>query len=149
MTRFRWTAVASAAGLAVAGLLAIPSGAAPAPTARATYIVKLSSPTALMPVTSVVTALGGRVGHRYSHVFAGFSLSLPVTALHALRALPGVASVSVNSAVHAERTSRNLPAWGIDRIDQRALPLNDTLTTRATGKGVTVYVIDSVLMPAA
>ncbi len=35
------------------------------------------------------------------------------------------------------------PSWGLDRIDQRSLPLNHRYTYRATGRGVTAYVIDS------
>jgi subtilisin family serine protease len=35
------------------------------------------------------------------------------------------------------------PAWGIDRVDQRAAALNDTYNYRLDGSGVTVYVFDS------
>jgi subtilisin family serine protease len=35
------------------------------------------------------------------------------------------------------------PPYGLDRIDQRALPLNSTYTYGATGSGVTAYVVDT------
>ncbi len=35
------------------------------------------------------------------------------------------------------------PPWGLDRIDQRSLPLDSTFTPAGTGSGVTVYVIDT------
>jgi subtilisin family serine protease len=35
------------------------------------------------------------------------------------------------------------PPWGLDRIDQRSLPLNSTFTPAGNGSGVTVYVIDT------
>ncbi|MEY4068921.1 MAG: hypothetical protein RLZZ332_1257, partial [Actinomycetota bacterium] len=34
-------------------------------------------------------------------------------------------------------------SWGLDRIDQRALPLNNRYTRTQSGAGVTVYVIDT------
>ena len=35
------------------------------------------------------------------------------------------------------------PPWGLDRIDQRSLPLNSTFSPAGNGSGVTVYVIDT------
>jgi subtilisin family serine protease len=37
--------------------------------------------------------------------------------------------------------------WGLDRIDQRALPLSGTFDPVTDGKGVTVYVVDSGITP--
>jgi subtilisin family serine protease len=41
------------------------------------------------------------------------------------------------------QTQSPTPSWGIDRIDQRALPLDTNYTYNATGLGVDVYVVDS------
>ncbi len=43
-----------------------------------------------------------------------------------------------------DRTQRNPPSWGLDRVDQRALPLDLGYTSPGSaGDGVTVYVIDT------
>ncbi len=40
----------------------------------------------------------------------------------------------------------NPPSWGLDRIDQRALPLNSRYTYSGTGAGVTAYIIDTGIL---
>jgi subtilisin family serine protease len=133
----RSRALVGAAALAVGVGLAVPADAT---TPTATYIV---TTTAGSPAQALVTALGGRVGFVYTHALNGFSVTMPVPALSALRLLPGVLAVEPNQVFHLATTQVNPPSYGLDRIDQRALPLSHSYSYTATGTGVTAYVIDT------
>ncbi|MFE3720619.1 S8 family peptidase [Streptomyces cyaneofuscatus] len=110
------------------------------------YIVTLEPE--LSPDT-VLEEFGLRPLFTYGNVLHGFAVTLTATELEAVRAVPGVLAVEENAevAVEAPRAGGlfRAPAatWGTDRIDQRALPLDDTFTTTATGDGVKVYVVDT------
>lgn len=94
----------------------------------------------------------------YTKVFSGFASTFDATQLDAVRRTPGVASVEQNATVTAEdlhgataggtpsghRTARAAAAsWGLDRIDQRNLPLDDQFSTIGEGQGGTAYVLDT------
>lgn len=115
-----------------------------ASVATSTYVVTLAPNASTPAVLSLTRALGGKVGFVYSHALHGFSVTLPVPALTALRLLPGVAAVQPNQIVRATATIQpNPPSYGLDRIDQRQLPLSHSYRYTATGAGVTAFVIDT------
>lgn len=43
----------------------------------------------------------------------------------------------------AQLTSQSNPGWGLDRIDQRALPLDNRFSHVSRGVGVPIYIVDS------
>lgn len=132
------------AGTALAGTaLALPSQAATPAPALSSYIVTLSPSVAPAAVAALTRPLGGHVGFIYTHALNGFSVRLPTVAATALRLLPGVRAVEPDRVLHADSTQLNPPSYGLDRIDQRALPLSKSYASTSTGAGVTAYVIDT------
>jgi subtilisin family serine protease len=75
-------------------------------------------------------------------VLDGFSARLNDKALAALRKNPNVAYIEADKPVQLAAT-QSPATWGLDRIDQRDLPLNNAYTYNATGAGVTAYIIDT------
>jgi aqualysin 1 len=109
------------------------------------YIVvfdKEVSATAAREARVDVRELDAKILHRYDDVLDGFSARLSDRAVGALRKNPDVAYIEADSRVTASDT-QSPATWGLDRIDQRNLPLSNSYTYNATGTGVTAYIIDT------
>jgi subtilisin family serine protease len=92
---------------------------------------------------SLVGAHGGKLHFTYRHALRGFAATLPPAALEAIRRNPNVDYVQPDGIARVVGTVQWGATWGLDRIDQRELPLNSTYTYTPTGAGVNVYVIDT------
>lgn len=82
------------------------------------------------------------VSNIYSHALKGYAAKIPAGRLQALQRDPRVAYVEPDG-IATTVTTQSSPTWGLDRIDQRSLPLNGTFTYNATGLGVKSYIIDT------
>jgi subtilisin family serine protease len=107
------------------------------------YIVVLKPGASPGKVASSRGATAQRVFHT---ALNGFAAKLTDAQVAKLRATKNVAYVEQDRVVTADATQSmdaNGDPWGLDRIDQRALPLSRTYTYNSSGAGVTAYVIDT------
>lgn len=80
--------------------------------------------------------------HRYKHTIKGFAATLSAAVVDALRNDPRVAYVEQDQEMHAVTTQSSPPSWGLDRSDQRPLPLDNSYSYTTDGTGVDAYIID-------
>ena len=114
------------------------------------YIVVFKEDVASANVASLTAELyelyGGKIKHIYEHALRGFAVELPESLAIALSKDPRIDHVTQDVEISGSITQFN-PTWNLDRIDQRALPLDGAYTYNNTGAGVNVYVIDSGIRP--
>ncbi|GAA4660991.1 hypothetical protein GCM10023347_10570 [Streptomyces chumphonensis] len=155
---------AAVAAAAIGTGLAFPAGAAPAEATvvgagsasavEGSYIVTMKESAVSVSAgegeagEDVITEHGGTVEDTFDAALNGYAAaSLTEREARRLAADPAVEKVYVNQrhTVSAEQTDP--PNWGLDRIDQQALPLDQSYTYPDDGgQGVTAYVIDTGVM---
>ncbi|MFI1651643.1 S8 family peptidase [Streptomyces avidinii] len=111
------------------------------------YIVTLDKAT---NATRFAATVGVKPKFKYSAAFNGFAASLTAEQLKVARTTPGVLRVEQDAQVSAPpmpaagaQTKAPANSWGLDRIDQRFLPLDNNFSAHGSGQGVTAYIVDS------
>ena len=123
--------------------VALPASIAAVPSAPAeSYVVEFTSARGRRQTAADESLRGTAVGAEWADAINGFAAKLSPSDVQRLRDDPEVLRVERDQPV-AATTAQTNPPWGLDRIDQRSRPLNNTYSYSSTGAGVTAYVIDT------
>ncbi|WP_282694136.1 S8 family peptidase [Streptomyces sp. CC208A] len=156
--RISTVAATAVAALALGSFAALPATAAPAAaegvienagaegTVPGSYIVTLHESTQAETARgrAVASKFGAKIERTYTSALNGYAVELSEAQAKKLAADPAVKSVVQNRVFHVDGTQPSPPSWGLDRIDQKALPLNQSYTyPDSAGQGVTAYIIDT------
>jgi aqualysin 1 len=109
------------------------------------YIVVFKAGTPAADVSAAAEharGLGGQVDFVYESALTGFAGNLPEQALNGLSHNPNIEFIEADQVITID-TTQSPATWGLDRIDQRNLPLSNSYTYNFTGAGVTAYIIDT------
>jgi subtilisin family serine protease len=90
----------------------------------------------------IVRNARGRKNHVYKNALKGFSAELSEKEALKIAARDDVKYVEEDGLVSID-TTQSPVTWGLDRIDQRSLPLSNSYTYTANGSGVKAYIIDT------
>jgi subtilisin family serine protease len=107
------------------------------------YIVQFTRGLQASAVADQLAGLyGARVLHTYQHALTGAAFAMTEAQATALSRHPHVTRVEQDSLFFINVT-QSPATWGIDRVDQRNLPLSNSYTYDFTGAGVRAFIIDT------
>ena len=87
-------------------------------------------------------AYGGEVKETYSSALRGFVVEMSAEQAQVMNLDPSVKTIEEDSVISVSNNQTNAP-WHLDRVDQRALPMNSAYNYTTSGAGVHIYIIDT------
>ncbi|CCH33401.1 S8 family serine peptidase [Actinosynnema sp. NPDC047251] len=102
----------------------------------------VGAPQAPAKAGDLAAKYGGKVKLTYTAALRGFSVSMSEAQARKLAADPAVDYVEQDGIAKATGVQDN-PTWGLDRVDQKNLPLDKKYNYANTASNVTAYVVDT------
>jgi len=133
--------------LALIGLLAHTTHATS--PAQVTYLIKFNTPVTdrLLNSINFNQQFQGKIKFIYQHAFQGIAVQIPQNVeqefVRILKLNPTVSLIEKDQVFKSNATTQTNATWGLDRSDQRNLPLNSTYNADGNAQGVPVYVVDT------
>ena len=106
------------------------------------YIIKVE-PGYRAAVESAFALMGGRITDRVSNIFKGIVVELPSVPILTRSTSRRIQFIQEDIPIRLLQTTQSGATWGLDRLDQRALPLSSTFTYKSAGQGTTIYIVDT------
>ncbi len=136
-------ALASALSVVFVALFVSPATAQSASEDRYVVVLRDTAPPASAVAAEHSRRFGARPRFVYEHALKGYAATIRSDQLGALRSDPTVAYVARDELARKTQTDSPTASWGLDRIDQRGLPLSSSFTYATYAESVTVYILDS------
>ncbi|MFD7574861.1 S8 family peptidase [Streptomyces sp. NPDC059810] len=111
------------------------------------YIVTFKGSVTSADVPASARALAkrhaGSLRYTYTAALRGFAVRMSESQAQELAAEPSVARVEADGVAYAVDTQPSPPSWGLDRVDQRSLPVDKSYTYGTTASNVNAYIVDT------
>lgn len=153
LKRRRSARILSGVGLATAAIVGIVAVSLPAEAQEGvvrlagspdsiqdSYIVVLKDKARTLTASALTSRYGGRTEQTFDAAMNGYVATMSDREARRLAADRSVAYVQANQRV---KISQAPPSYGLDRLDQRDLPLDDDFTVDSLAENVTAFVIDT------
>ncbi|MHA7276142.1 S8 family serine peptidase [Arthrobacter sp. Hz1] len=109
------------------------------------YVVRYAPGTDIAAAARALRGKGIGVDRQFSKAVRAAVVTMTPPEADALANSPQVEAVERDTVMSISATQQPAP-WGLDRTDQRALPLSGSYTPATTGAGVSAYVVDSGIL---
>jgi len=99
-------------------------------------------------VSELVNKYGGTIRFTYTSALQGFAVEISADKAHLIAGEPSVDYVAQDQTVTLDALGlqNNPPSWGLDRIDQRSLPLDTKYFFANTASTARAFIIDSGIL---